>query len=443
MRKYIIFILLSIVTTSEAKRWTLNECIDYAIANNISLRKTSLKRMSATEDILQSQANLFPTLNGSTSHNVTYRPWPQNGQESVQNGYVVSSVDKVYYNGSYGVNLNWTVWNGGINKNTVRLNRLTEQQAELDSAITANSIQEQILQLYVQIVYSTEAIKVFEKNLETSRYNEERGKAMVENKLMSKADLSQLTSQRAQDEYSIVESQSNLRGYKRQLKQLLQIVDDEDFDVVTPETTDEMALQPIPTISDVYISSLNNRPEIENAKVGIESSNLSIKMAKAQRLPTLGLNATFGTNTTSMNSNAWGTQLKNNFALGAGLTLSIPIIDGRKTKTAVNKALIQREQYLLSLEEKQTELHSTIENYWLQATNNQSKFIAAKEVTKSAQESYDMLSGKYKESIINIVELMTGRDKLLSAQQNELQSKFLTILNIEMLEFYKNGTLKN
>lgn len=443
MRKYIVFILLSIVTTAEAKRWTLNECIDYAIANNISLRKTSLQRMSATEDILQSQANLFPTLNGSTSHNVTYRPWPQNGQESVQNGYVVSSVDKVYYNGSYGVNLNWTVWNGGINKNTVRLNRLTEQQAELDSAITANSIQEQILQLYVQIVYSTEAIKVFEKNLETSRYNEERGKAMVENKLMSKADLSQLTSQRAQDEYSIVESQSNLRGYKRQLKQLLQIVDDEDFDVVTPETTDEMALQPIPTISDVYISSLNNRPEIENAKVGIESSNLSIKMAKAQRLPTLGLNATFGTNTTSMNSNAWGTQLKNNFALGAGLTLSIPIIDGRKTKTAVNKALIQREQYLLSLEEKQTELHSTIENYWLQATNNQSKFIAAKEVTKSAQESYDMLSGKYKESIINIVELMTGRDKLLSAQQNELQSKFLTILNIEMLEFYKNGTLKN
>ena len=443
MRKYIIFILLSIVTTAEAKRWTLNECIDYAIANNISLRKTSLQRMSATEDILQSQANLFPTLNGSTSHNVTYRPWPQNGQESVQNGYVVSSVDKVYYNGSYGVNLNWTVWNGGINKNTVRLNRLTEQQAELDSAITANSIQEQILQLYVQIVYSTEAIKDFEKNLETSRYNEERGKAMVENKLMSKADLSQLTSQRAQDEYSIVESQSNLRGYKRQLKQLLQIVDDEDFDVVTPETTDEMALQPIPTISDVYISSLNNRPEIENAKVGIESSNLSIKMAKAQRLPTLGLNATFGTNTTSMNSNAWGTQLKNNFALGAGLTLSIPIIDGRKTKTAVNKALIQREQYLLSLEEKQTELHSTIENYWLQATNNQSKFIAAKEVTKSAQESYDMLSGKYKESIINIVELMTGRDKLLSAQQNELQSKFLTILNIEMLEFYKNGTLKN
>jgi outer membrane protein len=295
----------------------------------------------------------------------------------------------------------------------------------------------------VQIVYSTEAIKVFEKNLETSRYNEERGKAMVENKLMSKADLSQLTSQRAQDEYSIVESQSNIRGYKRQLKQLLQIVDDEDFDVVTPETTDEMALQPIPTISDVYISSLNNRPEIENAKVGIESSNLSIKMAKAQRLPTLGVNATFGTNTTSMNSNAWGTQLKNNFALGAGLTLSIPIIDGRKTKTAVNKALIQREQYLLSLEEKQTELHSTIENYWLQATNNQSKFIAAKEVTKSAQESYDMLSGKYKESIINIVELMTGRDKLLSAQQNELQSKFLTILNIEMLEFYKNGTLKN
>ena len=160
MRKYIIFILLSIVTTAEAKRWTLNECIDYAIANNISLRKTSLQRMSATEDILQSQANLFPTLNGSTSHNVTYRPWPQNGQESVQNGYVVSSVDKVYYNGSYGVNANWTVWNGNRNTNTIKLNKLVEQKAAIDSATTANNIQEKIAQLYVQILYSNEAIKV-------------------------------------------------------------------------------------------------------------------------------------------------------------------------------------------------------------------------------------------------------------------------------------------
>ena len=443
MRKYILIISLCIFSSANAKRWTLNECIDYALTNNITLRKTSLQRMSAAEDVMQSQAALLPTLNGSTSHNVTYRPWPQNSAASVQNGYVQSSVDKVYYNGSYGLNLNWTVWNGGINTNTIRLNRLTEQRAELDSAITANSIQEQILQLYVQIVYSTEAIKVYENNLETSRYNEERGKAMVENKLMSKADLAQLTSQRAQDEYTIVEAESNLRGYKRQLKQLLQIVDDEEFDVATPETTDEMALQTIPTINDVYFTALENRPEIKNASVGIESSNLSIKLAKARKLPSLGLNATFGTNTTSMSDNAWGTQLKNNFAMGAGVTVSIPIIDGRQTKTAVNKAMLQRDMYMLDLEEQKTTLHSNIENYWLQATNNQSKFIAAKEATKSAQESYDMLSGKYKESIINIVELMTGRDKLLAAQQNELQSKFLTILNIQMLDFYKNGTLKN
>ena len=308
MRKYILIISLCIFSSANAKRWTLNECIDYALTNNITLRKTSLQRMSAAEDVMQSQAALLPTLNGSTSHNVTYRPWPQNGAASVQNGYVQSSVDKVYYNGSYGLNLNWTVWNGGINTNTIRLNRLTEQRAELDSAITANSIQEQILQLYVQIVYSTEAIKVYENNLETSRYNEERGKAMVENKLMSKADLAQLTSQRAQDEYTIVEAESNLRGYKRQLKQLLQIVDDEEFDVATPETTDEMALQTIPTINDVYFTALENRPEIKNASVGIESSNLSIKLAKARKLPSLGLNATFGTNTTSMSDNAWGTQ---------------------------------------------------------------------------------------------------------------------------------------
>ena len=165
-------------------------------------------------------------------------------------------------------------------------------------------------------------------------------------------------------------------------------------------------------------------------------------MAKAQRLPTIGVNASATTTTTSMSNNAWGTQLKNNFNLGAGVNVSIPIFDNRMAKTAINKALIQRENYMLDLKDKQTALYSTIENYWLQAVNNQEKFKAAKIATQSAETSYEMLSGKFEQKLINIVELMQGRDALLKAQQNELQSKYLTLLNIDMLHFYMTGELK-
>ncbi len=435
-------LLCSSMTTANARQWTLRDCIDYALANNISLQKSRLTKLSAQEDIMQSQAALLPSLSATTGHNLSYQPWPESGRASVQNGYVQQSVDKVYYNGSYGISSNWTLWNGNRNRNTVRLNEMAAEQAELDSAITAQSIQEQIAQLFVQILYSTDAIKVNKQSLETSRKNEERGKAFVEVGKMSRADLSQLTSQRAQDEYQIVEAESALRNYKRQLKQLLQIVDDEPFDVVIPETTDEMAQQLIPALGDVYAAALQQRPEIQNALLGMKTSELNIKMAQAQRLPTVGVSASAITNTTSMSNNAWGSQLKNNFNLGAGFNVSIPLFDNRSAKTAVNKAKLQRQNYELELRDKQTALYSTIENYWLQASTNQEKFKAAKIATESAKTSFEMLSGKFDEGLINIVELMQGRDALLQAQQNELQSKYLTILNIDMLRFYETGEIK-
>ena len=280
------------------------------------------------------------------------------------------------------------------------------------------------------------------QSLETSLKNEQRGQAFVSVGKMSRADLAQLTSQRAQDEYGIVEAESNLRNYKRQLKQLLQLIDDEEFDIVIPETTNEMALQEIPTLGSVYVTAMENRPEIKNARLGIESSDLNIKLAKAQRLPTIGVSASAITNTTSMSDNAWGSQLKNNFNLGGGLNISIPIFDNRSAKTAINKAQIQKMNYELDLKDKQTSLYSTLENYWLQAETNQEKFRAAKVATESAGTSYEMLSGKFDEGLINIVELMQGRDALLQAQQNELQAKYLTILNIDMLRFYQAGELK-
>ena len=196
-------------------------------------------------------------------------------------------------------------------------------------------------------------------------------------------------------------------------------------------------------MTDVYNAALATRPEIKSAQLGIESSDLNLKIAHAKRLPTIGVSASAATNTTSMSDNEWGQQLKNNFDLGAGLTLSIPIFDNRQAKTAINKAKLQKQQYMLDLADKQTTLFSTIENYWLQATTNQSMFQAAQASTESAQQSYDLLSEQFRLGLKNTVELMTGKSNLLNAQQNELQSKYLTILNINMLNFYASGQLLN
>ena len=437
-------LMLTASVTAQAKTWTLQECIEYAMQHNITLQRAKLQQQSAKEDVNQSKAALLPSLNASTSHNLGYRPWQSSGITTVTNGTVNTKVDKTSYNGSYGLNASWTVWNGNRNRNQVKLNKLSEEQAELQIQETANSIQEKIAQLYVQILYLEEAVKVNEESLKTSKMNEDRGREMVEVGKMSKADLAQLTAQRSTDEYNIVSAQTQVRNYKLQLKQLLEITGEEEFDIATPaiiQTTDELALEEVPSLASVYEQALATRPEIQSAEMAVKSSDVSIDIAKAGRMPTVSLQASASASTNSLANNGWGDQMKSNFNSGAGVSVSVPIFDQRQTRTNVNKARIQRESNLLALQDQQKQLYQTIENYWLDATNNQQKFRAAKVTVESEQQSYDLLQEKFNVGLTNIVELMTGKDRLLVAAQNCLQSKYVTILNLQMLKFYAGSAL--
>ena len=430
-------ILTFTITMNGQKKWTLKDCIDYAMQNNITLQQSRLQKQSATEDRKQSHAALFPSLSASTNQSVGYRPWLSSGMTTVTNGTVNTKVNKTYYNGTYGINASWTVWNGNQNRNQVKLNEVSEEQAELNIAETANSIQEKIAQLYVQILYMNEAIKVSKESLETSKKNEARGKEIMEVGRMSKADLAQLTAQRATDEYNIVEAESNLANYILQLKQLLEITSEEPFDIEIPAYSDEQALAEIPSLGSVYEHALTYRPEIRNSELSLKSSDLQMKIAKAGHLPTISMTSGVATNTGSMSSNEWGHQMKTNLDASLGASVSIPIFDNRKTKTAINKAKIQHEQALLDIQDKQKQLYSTIEGYWLDANTNQQKFKAAQSTVASEQASFDLLTEQFNVGLKNIVELLMGKDKLLNAQQNRLQSKYMTILNQQLLRFYK------
>ena len=395
MKKGIVILMaMASISAHAQKQWTLKDCIDYAMKNNITLKQAVLKKESATEDRKQSEAALLPSLTATTNQSLGYSPW----MEGV-------NVKKGSYSGTYGINAQWTVWNGGQNRNTVKSNELAEQQAELSAQETANSIQERIAQLYVQILYMNEAIEVNRQSLEASKKNEERGKTMLEVGKMSKADLAQLTAQRATDEYNLVAAQSNLANYKLQLKQLLEITDP-SFDIAMPTANDEQALVAIPAMQSVYEQALLTRPEVKSQELAITKSDIAIKSAKAGYLPTVNLTGGVGTSTSSRSDNGWGNQMKTNQQ------------DVRK------------------------ELYTTIEGFWLDAQSNQQKFRAAQVSVESEQQSYDLLSEQFQLGLKNIVELMNGKTNLLQAQQNKLQSKYTTILNIQLLKFYQGEDIE-
>ena len=149
-------------------QWDLQTCIDYALKQNITIRKNRLSAASAEVDVKTAKAALFPSLTGSVSQRVVNRPYSETN--TIINGdNITSSQSKTSYNGSYGIDANWTLYNGGKRINTVKQQQLNNRIADLSVAQSENSIEESIAQTYVQILYAAEAVKVNQATLEVSQ----------------------------------------------------------------------------------------------------------------------------------------------------------------------------------------------------------------------------------------------------------------------------------
>ena len=441
MRKLLLSVACALAAISaSAEPWTLQRCLDYAAENNITLQKNRLSELDAAEQLKMSQAALFPSLSFSMSQGLGYRPF-QEATVIVQNGMATSTNNKVTENGSYGLNANWTVWNGGINHKNIQAQKVQTELTAVQTEQTLKSIQEQIAQLYVQILYTIEAKHVNEQLAATAQQQLERGQERYKVGDLAKADVAQLESQVAQTQYDVVNAQTQIDGYKRQLKSLLQLDINTPFDVAGEEMADAQALQPIPDKAEVYTQALNTRPEMRAAQLQADAANLQLDIARRGYLPSISINAGVGDSHYSASNDGFGEQLKRNLNGSVGLGVSVPIFDNRRNKTNVERAKINKTTAALDLLDKQTALGSTIENIWLQATSAQQRFISADAAVKSQETNYELINEQFKAGLKNIVDLLQARDNLLQAQQNKLQSKYTTILNTQLLRFYEGGEL--
>jgi outer membrane protein len=425
-------------TTKVAKpaQWTLQSCIDYALKQNITVQKSKVNAASAQIDVLQAKAARQPSLSFSTDHGVTNRPFQQSAS-TVNGSNVVTTSSKTSYTGNYGLNASMTLYNGGQIKKNIELQQLNSKIADLAVSSSEKNIEESITKIYVQILYAAETIKTDENTLKLSQAELSRAKQMFKIGTLNKADVAQFESQVSTDKYQLVSDQSALANYKLQLKQLLELDGDEEMNISMPELETMNVLTPLPSKSDVFTAAVNNRPEIESKKLSINASDLNIKIAKAAYLPTISL--TGGTSTYNVSGSDYGflKQLKNAWSNTIGVSVSVPILDKRQTKSAIQKAQLAKQTSQLDLQDEQKTLYKTIEGYWLDANSAQQRYVAAKEKVKSAQTSFDLIQEQFNLGLKNIVELLTQKTTLNSSQQEMLQSKYMAILNTQLLKYYQ------
>lgn len=428
--------LLGISTCAWAQEsWGLQDCIDYALKNNIQIQKNRVSEEKGEVTLWNRKGVLFPSLSFSTNQNVGYRPFTQ-VMAVVQGDQVTSTSSNVTYQGSYGLNASVTLWNGGINQKNIKEQKLLNEITKLQTEQSELSIQEQIAQLYVQIMYTKEALKVSEELLKTAQLQYDRGIEMQKQGQMAKADVVQLEAQLSSAKYDIANNQAQLENFKRQLKAVLELDINSDFDIKGDIPTDEKVLAVIPSKLEAYNQALASRPEIKGAELGIESANMQLDIARRAHYPTVRASASLGSNHSSGSQNNWGTQMKSNLNMSAGVTVSVPIFDNRQIATNIRNAKLNQVNSQLDLQDKKTSLSNTIEQYWINANSNQQSYLAAKARVKSQEASYELLNEQFLNGLKNTVDVLQGRDNVINAEQSMLQSKYTTLLNIQLLKFY-------
>ena len=409
--------------------WDLASCLQYAKINNLQLRGLVLDQKTAVEDQLQAKSALLPNLYGSASQSFNHYNVTQ-----------TTGSNAINTSGSYGLNSSWTLYKGGYLKTDIKQKELSVQSAGLTVMETENDITLQITQAYLSILVDKESIVYNQDLVKTSEAQLAQSKNRFKVGSAAQKEVVQFEAQLATDNYNLTASQNAERQDKITLKQLLQLPQSRDFDIVKPDTL--IAETNIPDLETVQQYALKNRPEVKNAELGIQISDLNLSKAKSGYLPTLTLGAGIGSNyANDPNYNVFK-QLDNNFNQQAGLTLSVPIFTNRLNKTNVAKARINLEQSRLSLENTRTVLALTTEKALITAQNSRNQLISATEQLKYNTEIYRIANQELKIGAANIVDFYQQRNLYVQAMQAYIQAKYNALLAAKIYEFYLGTPIK-
>ncbi len=406
------------------KTWTLKMCLDYALENNIQLQQSRNDYLSGLEDTQEAKAALLPSLSASATQG--YTNYPSTNVE-----------ERNSYTGTYGLNAGLTLFEGGKLRTAVKEQQLQNRIDALTVSESENDIRIALVEAYMQALYAAEAVEVAAGTAKVSRAQRDRAEEMWRAGAISKVDFAQLESQYAGDRYQVVVAQATLDDYKLQLKQLLELDITEEMNLAAPAEGEETVLQPLPSKTTVYAAALNAMPQIERGRLGVEAAELGVRQARAGFYPSVSLTAGLGTGHMSGDNYQSGSQIWNRFNENVALSVNIPIFSNRKNRTAVNKARIAVSNSRLEQLGIEKELLRQVESAYLNAVSAQSQYAAAKQKERYAQQSYDLTDEQFRVGRKNTVELITAQNELSSARQEVLQAKYMTLLNIGLLDIYQ------
>ncbi|AZA82644.1 transporter [Chryseobacterium lactis] len=433
MKRKFFFLIFSFITlgtfaqtTNYPTQWTLENCIEYAKENNISINSLKLSKNSAEQDLLQAKDAKYPNLNGTVSQGLV----ALNGGNGLQLNSAQSQ--------NIGANSSMTLYHAGYIKNNEASKNLLVQMADLSVQEAQNNITLSITQAFLSILMTQENIISLENVLKTTQTQLKQGDQFYKAGNISKLNFLQIQAQVAQDEYNLISAQNTLRTNAVNLKQLLQLPSNYNFQITPPDSI--LVNDQLQSLQEVQSQAQNQRPEIKYSELNVENSNTALKIAKASIQPTLNLTGNISTNY-SYGNGSYFNQLGDNFYMPIGLSLGIPIYNNRIYKTQIEKSKIAIDQANLDLLNTRTILNQQVEQSYISLQNSLSQYDSASKQMDLNKQSYDIVNAQMKIGSIDYVQLQQQRLLYIQSVQNYLQAKYTAVLNKQIYEFYAGNPI--
>ena len=436
------FLFLGFFSNAQTKKWTLSECVDYAIKNNISIKQSELDSQSASIQKNSAIGNFLPSLNINGGHS-----WNIGLNQNITTGLLENQTTQFT---SAGLNSNVTIYNGMQNQNRLRKANLSILAAQYQLTKMKDDISLNIANAFLQILFNKENLKVQKEQLANNEKQLIRSQELVNAGVVPRGDLLDIKATVANNSQAIVIAENALLISKLSLAQLLQFKNFADFDIADEDYVQKDNAILLQTTKTIYQKAKEDRVELKIAKTNLDIAEKDVKIAKGAYQPSLQGYYSFSTRagysdrvigfngSTPILAPALPVfeQFDNNKGHSFGLQLNIPILNGFSVKNNVELSKITLERSKLAFSQQELDLERNIFTAFTDAKGAVKAHESAITALEARQEAFNYAKEKYDVGMMNAFDFNQSQTLLANAKSEVIRTKYDYIFRIKVVEYY-------
>lgn len=437
-----IVLFLGLLSQAQSKKWTLEECVDYAIKNNISIKQSELDAKSAAVEKSAAIGNFLPNFNINGSHS-----WNIGLNQNITTGLLENQTTQFT---SAGINSNVAIYNGMQNQYRLRRANLAIVASEYQLSKMKDDISLNIANAFLQILFNKENLKVQKEQLSNNEKQLLRSQELVNAGVVPRGDLLDIKATVATNNQAIVTAENALLISKLSLAQLLQLDNFQDFDVAEANYDAKESTTLLQTPESIFAKAKEERVELKIAKTNLEIAERDVKIAKGAYQPSLqgfySLNTRAGytdrvigfNGTTPIFAPALPVfeQFDNNKGHSFGFQMNIPVLNGFSVRNNVDRSKIALDRSKVAFSQQELDLERNIYTAFTDAKGAMKANESAIITLEARQEAYTYAKEKFAVGMLNAFDLNQSQTLFVNAQSEVVRTKYDYIFRVKVIEFY-------